>query len=310
MIKYVRDFRLIPVVLIASACLFALKMTGIIADGGYTLGAGHLAKTDRIARESAKMVTTQLLRPPAITEERLADAAAPAKQSWAQEMFGYPDVTGSVGGSKPKEEKTGSAGEEKKADDKKPDEKKADGKQADGKPVAAKPAEPKPSPNGTPIQLETKPMSIAERAILERLQERRQELEQRARELDLRETMLQATEKKIEAREKELKATEDRINDAMKKKDDADAARFKSIVTMYESMKAKDAAKIFDRLDIKLATEVASQINPRRMSDIMAQMTPETAERLTVELANKNAMAEKAAPGADLPKIEGKPTGG
>jgi len=297
MIKYVRDLRLIPVVLVASAGLFALKMTGIIADGGYTLGAGHLAKTDRIARESAKIVTTQLLRPPALGEDRVADAA-PAKQSWAQEMFGYPDVTGSVGGSKPKEE-TGSAGDEKKADDKKADAK-----------AAAKPADPKPSPNGTPIQLEAKPMSVAERAILERLQERRQELEQRARELDLRETVLQATEKKLEAREKELKGTEERINETLKKKDDADAARFKGIVTMYESMKAKDAAKIFDRLDIKLATEVASQINPRRMSDILAQMTPETAERLTVELANKNALAEKAAPGADLPKIEGKPSGG
>src|SRR5581483_6310854 len=123
MIKYVRDLRLIPVVLVASAGLFALKMTGIIADGGYTLGAGHLAKTDRIARESAKIVTTQLLRPPALGEDRVADAA-PAKQSWAQEMFGYPDVTGSVGGSKPKEE-TGSAGDEKKADDKKADAKAA-----------------------------------------------------------------------------------------------------------------------------------------------------------------------------------------
>ncbi|HVX98289.1 MAG TPA: flagellar protein FlbB [Pseudorhodoplanes sp.] len=287
-----RDIRLIPVVLVASACLFALKMTGIIANGGYTLGAGHLAKTDRMARESAKMVTTQLLNPPALGDDR-AGEAGPAKRSWAQEMFGYPDVTGSVGDAKPKDA-TGSAPEDKK------DEAKA----------AAKPAEPTPSPNGTVITFDNKPMSAAERAILERLQERRQELEQRAKELDLRETMLQATEKKLQEREQALKATEERINETLKKKDEADAARFKSIVTMYESMKAKEAAKIFDRLDIRLATEVASQINPRRMSDILAQMAPETAERLTVELANKNAVAEKQAPGADLPKIEGKPNGG
>ena len=56
---------------------------------------------------------------------------------------------------------------------------------------------------------------------------------------------------------------------------------------MYENMKPKDAAKIFDRLDIRVLIEVANQINPRRMSDILAQMSPEAAERLTVELANR-----------------------
>ncbi len=34
-------------------------------------------------------------------------------------------------------------------------------------------------------------------------------------------------------------------------KDESEAARFKSLVTMYENMKAKDAAKIFDRLDMQ-----------------------------------------------------------
>ncbi len=77
---------------------------------------------------------------------------------------------------------------------------------------------------------------------------------------------------------------------------------------MYENMKAKDAAKIFDRLDIKLATEVAKMIQPRRMSDIMAQMTPESAQRLTVELASSSHQdkGKPQRPGAgELPKIEG-----
>ncbi len=303
MIRYIRDFRLIPVVLIASACLFALKVTGIIADGGYTLGAGHLARTDRIARESARIVTTQLLRPPAIADAQPAEAP---KASWAQEVFGYPDVTGSVGGAK--KDATGSNPEDDKAKGAAKPDAKPEAK-SDGKPEAAKPVDPKPSPGGTPITIDTKPMSIAERAILERLQERRQELDQRERELELRETMLQASEKKIDVREKELKDTEARINAALQKKDEADEARFKGVVTMYESMKAKEAAKIFDRLDIRLLTEVANRINPRRMSDILAQMSPEAAERLTVELANRNGPSDKAA-GADLPKIEGRPNGG
>jgi len=32
-----RDFRLIPIVLLATICLFALKVSGLVFDGGYTL---------------------------------------------------------------------------------------------------------------------------------------------------------------------------------------------------------------------------------------------------------------------------------
>ena len=78
---------------------------------------------------------------------------------------------------------------------------------------------------------------------------------------------------------------------------------------MYETMKPKEAAKIFDRLDIKVLVDVASRINPRRMSEIMAQMNPEAAERLTVEFASRGD-ADKGQKPADLPKIEGKPSGG
>jgi flagellar motility protein MotE (MotC chaperone) len=74
---------------------------------------------------------------------------------------------------------------------------------------------------------------------------------------------------------------------------------------MYENMKAKDAAKIFDRLDMRVLVEVATQLNPRRMSDILAQMTPDAAERLTVELAARVKDRGKA---AELPKIEGRPS--
>ena len=70
-------------------------------------------------------------------------------------------------------------------------------------------------------------------------------------------------------------------------RDKQEADRFKGIVTMYENMKPKDAARIFDRLDLNILIEVSTAMNPRKMSAILAQMTPDTAERLTVELANR-----------------------
>jgi flagellar motility protein MotE (MotC chaperone) len=76
---------------------------------------------------------------------------------------------------------------------------------------------------------------------------------------------------------------------------------------MYENMKAKDAAKIFDRLDLRILAEVADAMNPRRMSDILGAMAPEAAERLTVELANRSGQIGRTNQPAELPKIEGRP---
>jgi flagellar motility protein MotE (MotC chaperone) len=274
--RVAKDIRLVPVLLIAAASLFVLKTLGLLVDGGYIL-SGDM-NSDR----------------PKTATAAVSPARPAARQSWAQEMFNYPDVTGSVDASKPAAAKPAAAGAEK-------------GDAAGAKPA---PADPKAAVGGTVIQLEPgRQLSAGERAILERLHERRQELEARARELDIRENLAKAAERRLEERVNELKELEARIKSAAGKKDEAEAAQFKSLVTMYENMKAKDAAKIFDRLDMRILIDVASKINPRRMSDILAQMAPEAAERLTVELATRANVAQKGPTPAELPKIEGRPSG-
>lgn len=287
--KRVREFRLIPVAMIAIGALLVLKTAGLIADGGYTLG-------QRLSRGESIVVTTV----PASTAIQLRSetvpldvAAAPpiGTRAWAQDMFNYPDVTGSVAASKPAETK--------------PDPK-ADPKTAAAKPPDAKP--PETTPAAQPPVNTPKPVSAAERAVLERLQERRQQLDARARELDIRESLLKAAEQKLEKPATDTKNPQPDV--ATPQKDEPDVARFKSLVTMYENMKPKDAAKIFDRLDIKILVEVSGQINPRAMSAILAQMSPEAAERLTVELANRARTPGQPQLPAELPKIDGKPIGG
>ena len=169
------------------------------------------------------------------------------------------------------------------------------------------PQEPPPAMNGTPVLLDTdRPVSPAERAILESLQKRRAELDARAHDLDVREDLLRAAEKRVGGRIEELKELEARINAVLQQRDEAEAARFKNVVTMYETMKAKDAAKIFDGLDLKVLIDVARAINPRNMSEILAQMTPEKAQRLTAELAARPEQMDHASE-MDLPKIQGRP---
>jgi flagellar motility protein MotE (MotC chaperone) len=206
-------------------------------------------------------------------------------KSWAQDTLNFPtgradpgDITGSV--------------EAKKEEPPKPE---------------APAAEPSKPPEGL-VTLPPEgqaPVSPSERAILERLQSRRQELEARAREIDIRESLLKAAEKKAESRVEELKGIESRISTATEQKTEADNARFKGIITMYESMKPKDAAKVFDRLEMSVLYQIASQIAPRKMSDILGLMSPEAAERLTTEMARR-AGPDQSASAAELPKIEGK----
>jgi flagellar motility protein MotE (MotC chaperone) len=272
--------RLVPIVLFAAAGLFVLKVAGIVIDGGYTLGAGHQAKSDGAVREptAATFRSTGTPQPQAPVRAK----------SWAQEMFGYPDVTGSVPASKPEPSKDANAAE------------RVDPKYAKTPPK---------SPNGTVVQLDVSNVSPAERALLERLSERRKELEKRQNELEMRDTLVKAAEKKLDERLNDLKQAEARIVAATQQKEEVELQRLKNLVTMYENMKAKDAAKIFDRLDIKLATEVARLIQPRRMSDILAQMTPESAQKLTVELATRAHSEPKPPTPQDLPKIEGRPSG-
>ena len=211
------------------------------------------------------------------------------RSSWAQENLNFP---GNARQAVREEDVTGSV-------DKPPEEKKDEAP----KPAVAAPAS---KPDGVVIHPEeNQPVSPSERAILERLQARRQELEARAREIDIRESLLKAAEKRIESRVEEMKAVESRMSTSSEQKAEADSARFKSIVTMYEAMKPKDAARVFDRLEMPVLIEIASKIAPRKMSDILGLMQSEAAERLTVELARR-AGGSGAAQAADLPKIEGK----
>jgi flagellar motility protein MotE (MotC chaperone) len=292
MMSYIRDLRLIPIAVIACACLLALKAADLLLDGGSFIAGDDAPK---IERTSVTRTT--------------ADVPGPSSSmlSWASQMFNFPDGSGtttapvvaSLPADKSNLDITGSVPAETADKDK---QAKAD----QTKPDPAKPPDTKPP--GTVIVTEPGQPSGAERAILERLQERRQELDTRARELDIRESLIKAAEKRMEGQLAELKETEARITVATQQKDDAQAARFKGLVTMYETMKPRDAAKIFDRLDSGVLLDVASKIEPRKMADILAQMSPDSAQRLTVELASQ---AQEVKPGGDsneLPKIQGQPT--
>lgn len=53
------------------------------------------------------------------------------------------------------------------------------------------------------------------------------------------------------------------------------------LVSLYEGMKPKAAAAVFDKLDTGTLLELAGHMNPRKLSPIIAAMDPEKASRIT-----------------------------
>ncbi|MFA6266490.1 MAG: hypothetical protein WC670_12380 [Pseudolabrys sp.] len=340
MIKFARDFRLIPIVLLATICLLVLKVAGLFFDGGYTLA-------DRL-RDRAKPPGMTVTSGDSVPDyPRIVVAGEPAppeasgsgdKSPWAKEMFNFGGSEGGKGAAK-EPDVTGSVATDRtaalpkigdKIKDKNPDNDIVTGSSGGGHGGGGGESaggHGAPAPAADPLKTSDKPPaptkldvggdayaltpgkinSPGERAILNRLQDRRETLDNRNRELDMRESLIKAAEKRLDAKVGELKDVETRIKSATDVRDKAEQDRLKGLVAMYENMKPKDAARIFDRLDLRILVDLSTAMKPITMSAVLAQMTPEAAEKLTVELATR-ASAPKAQADGDLPKIDGQPS--
>ena len=164
--------------------------------------------------------------------------------------------------------------------------------------------------NGKIVPLTTAEGDDSAVALSARLGERRAELDRRQADLDMRESLVAAAEKKLDDRTRELQDLETQIKALVDQKQAAEDAGFKAIVSMYENMKPKDAAKIFDTLDLGVLLKVARAMNPRKMSPILAAMSAQPAEQLTTAFASTdstNTVADVAGGQnmAALPQIVG-----
>ena len=104
---------------------------------------------------------------------------------------------------------------------------------------------------------------------------------------DLREQLLGTAERKLEEGVDTLKQGEDKAEGGGSQRAEAERAALKNIVTMYETMKPKDAARVFDRLSLEVLVPIVLAMNPRKMAEVLALMQSEPAEKLTVALANR-----------------------
>ena len=152
--------------------------------------------------------------------------------------------------------------------------------------------------------------ALSERAVLERLSQRRAELDAYSAQLDTRADLVAAAEARIEERMATLEALEKRVQTLVDQFDAKADEQFTALVSMYENMKPTDAANVFNQLDPNVLLRLASNISPRKMSTILAAMDSVQAQQLTIRLANLNEAAampaEQMDTGTDaLPQIIG-----
>jgi len=146
-----------------------------------------------------------------------------------------------------------------------------------------------PIPDGqiTSLSNDIFEMTDEELVLLQSLSQRREQLEQRAREIDEREVLLKAAEQRIDQRIAELEGLQRSIESLLIQHDEQTEAQMQSLVKIYESMKPKDAARIFEELDMEVLLEVVERMKERKTAPILAQMNPQRAKTVTLELAQR-----------------------
>lgn len=135
-------------------------------------------------------------------------------------------------------------------------------------------------------------LSESEIEVLQKLTERREQLDSRNAELDMRDNLLKATEKRIDGKIAKLKEIEGTIQDLLKQYDDQELKRLKSLVVIYEKMKPKDAAGIFNSLDMDVLLDITGLMKEGKLAVILGNMDGTRAKELTIELATRKQLPD------------------
>jgi flagellar motility protein MotE (MotC chaperone) len=158
-------------------------------------------------------------------------------------------------------------------------------------PIETKASVPTPT-----ITAEEKPVSTQERALLLDLRHRNGELDAREVALNARDAVLVAAEKRLTVRIDELGALQKRLEALEANRKARDDTNWQGLVKMYEQMRPRDAAGIFNDLDRAVLLQVLDRMKEVRAAPILAAMQPERARQLTADIAQMR-VRDNQAPG-------------
>ena len=168
----------------------------------------------------------------------------------------------------------------------------------------AKKQEPPAPPPVDMFESKTQPYSAREVDVLQKLSERREKLDNWEREIALREKVLEATEQRIDGKLGEMKTLNDTIQKLLVAYKSEEDAKIRSLVKIYETMKPKDAARIFDQLDMDVLLMVVDRMSERKVAPVLAGMSPEKAKEVTQQLADQQKLQKPVEDQAEKQSLE------
>lgn len=130
-------------------------------------------------------------------------------------------------------------------------------------------------------------LSQTEMDVLQKLTERRNAIDAREKDVERRESMLKAAEDQIERKISEMRTLQNTIEGLLRQYNDQEDNKMRSLVKIYENMKPKEAAKIFEQLDMPIMLEVVERMKEQKVAPILAEMDPSKARAVTSELAQR-----------------------
>ena len=137
-----------------------------------------------------------------------------------------------------------------------------------------------------PSLAEMSGLSQSEVQVLQALGARREALDARAASMETQDDLMAAAEHRLDERVAELRRLETTVNTLLGQLDETQEARLTSLVDVYQRMRAKDAAAVFDGLDDGVMVQVASRMRQANLAEVMGKMDPTRARRLTQMLAD------------------------
>ena len=247
-------FRFLPVVIVAAVFLLGLRIQVVVSDI-----ATSRASTTVAVEQSKALAQAQPAMPAkdAMAKDAMAKDAM-AKDAMAKDAMAKPQAGGDKSAEAPM------------ADGAEP----ADGADAGMSPMAVKPSE----------------LSKSEIDTLQRLSERRQIIDRRERELQQKESLVKAAEQRLDQKISQMQEIEKQLQGLVQQYDVKKKAEIEQLVKIYTAMKPKDAARIFDDLDMTILVAVATSMKENKVAPILSMMKAEKARQLTEELSTRRAV--------------------
>lgn len=238
-----------------------------------------------VLMRAVNIVTFRDVGAPAILSAQAEDHAAPPKEE-----------PGAHAGEPSRDDVQKSVNETVKAlgDEPKP----AESDKAAEKAAAEKPKGDVPADTSS----EPRAFTASEIEVLQSLAKRRDDLDKREQKLAAREALLTASEEEVDRKVGELTKLKADIEKLLGQQQEMEESRINSLVKIYEAMKPKDAANIFNTLDMDVLLSVIGRMKEAKSSPVLAAMSPDKARIVTIKLAEQRKL-----PGAAANKPSGAP---